>query len=345
MSHWLEHRHEAVNILCFGDECNLSSRRGGAGRLAAAAKTRHAQFSDVSLTIHFVSTDYSYRKTPPETVIEYDDRLFLKGELLRHECRLPIAHGSGPKRRFFTKLQIGVMNEAGTTSLFPEGIGTDSTPSGITRPGRDLDTLASLGVLPVVVYFRGDDYPLTKRFFESLEPGATGVLIDGVLCDEFHYRHDIYSKKYWFDSQSGTVKKYESRRNDRLISQLDIQYEVRKPYGLIPKTWTYKHFDSQDRVEWNTVASITDFTDPAGNNPSQFQITFPVGALVSDENKRQEYRIAADGSHERIIQPAQAKAMRVPWMLVWAGAAALLFVLTLLMTVLRFRRRRLAGCQ
>ena len=305
--------------------------------IAAAAKARRLQADDVALTIHIKSTRY---RITGELVLEYDEMLYLKGGLVRLESRQPLMHTHRPGK-YVRKLQIDIANESEWRDFWPEGIDTSDRPSGIIGPKEELTAMKTAKMIPLALHFRGDVGYLNIYKIGDLPKTGTLRDIEGHSCRSYEcsYR-DGMIHQFWFDLQSGVLRKFENHINQVLRCDLSVHYESREGLPEVPVRWTMVSFDDRGKAEFKEEIELTKIASPAGNPNSLFVLDFPPGTEVSDTINHEDYRLSQSGEkeflHEAVPKPEPIphSALEVFWI------AATMIAIILGYVVQRFWRGR-----
>lgn len=89
------------------------------------------------------------------------------------------------------------------------------------------------------------------------------------------------STDMWLDpDNSYVVKKFAIRNRDESNRmEVDIDYELRQGV-LVPTRWDYREFEADAQVKLQVLVRLTDVELNQAIPPSEFQITFPPGAIV-----------------------------------------------------------------
>lgn len=280
-----------------------------------------------------------------ELTVESDNVLVLDGSKVRVETNHPSWSGS----RFVPSRRVEVSDGRTTTTLFPDGVGSDRRPQGAVDPGVSHGEARSARWLPVTMAVRGLTPGVTESPLTGLQPGHAVEEIDGDRCREYTEPGSPGTQvRYWLAPTKGYVVRRARWSGARGVTkQTDVRYREDAAVGWVPSGWVTAEYTPDGRAVVTETVTVTTarLNEPVPEDA--FRVAFPPGTLVADAAAQKEYRVGPDGAW-REVDPAERirLAGRPPqpgpvtwWQLAlfaWIGVAVTLGVLL----AVWLRRRR-----
>ena len=183
------------------------------------------------------------------------------------------------------------------------------TPFGIIHKEKRSRALDYAAVKPILCAFR----PFTSTETSLDESGppvkvATGI-IDGQQCfvisRQASEQHEV-DFKVWVDpSREFSIVRVSKRYNGTLVTQYDINYERDPRYSWVPTSWKSSVWDQRSaKLKSSSRCEVTTCEINPRIAPSEFQLQFPPGTLVTDSRNSTDY-IQRDNGAMRVITKAE----------------------------------------
>jgi hypothetical protein len=217
-----------------------------------------------------------------------------------------------PKRRYEWQTTISAFDGQGCKSFEPDcWLGF---PCGTIRKHGPASEDAKRNLLePILMTFRPNDPHMGPIRCDKLALGDHRRLEDGSMCVLVEQADDVGTyETFWLDParEYAVLRFTRSEADGKPYYQLDVQYSPHGADGWIPTAWHMIFLKDKGPVKEEYSAKVN---QRAINEPiaaSEFQIEFPPGTSVSDENANGEgerYIVREDGS-KRVIQRQELSA-------------------------------------
>ncbi len=296
----------------------LAPRGVGQDPLVAAATAREKATQSVDVRFHVTELvakgSYSplaaaevaktgsttIKLSPPQDItLESDNRLVLDGSKVRSEFNHPrvrIPGGAVPKKPTLT-----TVNGEVARTLFPNGIGSESKPSGIISPGPRSPGLAHYLFTPLMMHFRGTNPDLVPYPIPSLKNSERTERIGTRTCR--CYTKEISKDRiaeFWFDTENYDLIRIRKLKGGVPYEECEIEYQSIPNAGSALKSWVRTDYTDEGKIRTRATVTVTDI---AINNPpdaSAFEVVFPPGCKVHDQRVRKEFLVTENGEFQEL---------------------------------------------
>jgi hypothetical protein len=283
-----------------------------------------------------------------DAAFDADDVLVLDGNKVRVEIAVPVWGPLGSR----PVTQVSVWDGANGRSFFPDGRRPGRPPFGVvyqnmTPPGVQSELLS-----PLMMSVRGLIPGLSPHPASRLTPTDRSETIDGHPCREYTSGPaPERPTRLWLDPQADyAVRRTRWLRPDRRTEQFDIRYQTDPGREWLPAGWTW----SETGADGKPLRTISGAVTAAKlNEPvpaDRFEVVFPPGARVHDQQTGKGYHVGPDGGWQEVgpggeeladesadeAPPLEAGSQRRRGLI--AGAIAVLGLAVLLVVWLRLRR-------
>jgi hypothetical protein len=269
-----------------------------------------------------------------------DNRIVLDGSKVRVEDNNPaMSTGQG----FSRQSRIEVFDGIDSRTLFPIGIGTDSTPSAIRH---EKSSKAEPGLPEVIfLHFRGLDPVFRHTLLVELKSTGRSEVVDGAKCLEYELRKMDSVRRYWLDPSSDfIVRRIQSGQVGRVDRRTAITYRNDPGAGWVPTGWRSADFNDDGSPKYVRECEITRLVLNDPIDPSEFRLQFKPGTHLHDQEAKKELLILDDGSAreftaaERFGTPPRTSIWQ--WIAINGWTIVLIAsVLLLCLVALLYRRR------
>jgi hypothetical protein len=240
--------------------------------------------------------------------------------------------------------------------FFPKGLGQQpgSAWGAIEEAGRFDYAVESPILAPIWTTFRGmnantSPYPVTEW-----KPTGEIITLDGITLLEYGVPagHYLGTLRIGVDPLRNYVARVVQRfQLGTLIESCTISYRDDPEHGWVPDSWIHTQFSRDGDVVRSWRVDDTSWTINWAIPQEQFDITFPVGAIIHDRYKLRSYRVEPNGDWHEMTAADLKLLESEPWYweyLWWliGGAAVLAAILGFIGFRLwkrRGRRRSPAG--
>jgi hypothetical protein len=321
-----------------------SPRPGGPNPAAQAARTRQDRVK--TLTVEYKRTEVTSRgaisaawphvkaKGPVpanETTLESVSRLLIAGDKFRYEENHPaFALPSGAINR---RSMVFVFDDTLGKALLPCGARGDGNPVGVIERGAADFKVKVIHLMPLTITFRGLSPQFSSFVVSDMKPTGVTLPIEGVKCAEYTITYSPNRvERFWLDPS----KDYVVKRHQRALDQTDITYRRHDTWGWIPTSWKRVEYSSAKTVATSMTINVLDIRINEPQADEQFELQFPPGCYVEDHRNNKPYRVQEDGRMREVSwsgeelsttvdQPGLAWYQRHQWLLISAGALAVVF--------------------
>jgi hypothetical protein len=158
---------------------------------------------------------------------------------------------------------------------------------------------------PVIVSFRGLSPSLGGVNFDNLKL-LDGVVLNGrecVVVEESGRSESIATRVYFLDRVLNyCMIKMEVKIGDTVGNELNVDYAPHPICGFAPKSWRHiaLHTATGETLRTET-ASVTQISINEATDDSAFELDFPAGTVVSDNNRGKQFIVRPDGSERDIV--------------------------------------------
>lgn len=122
--------------------------------------------------------------------------------------------------------------------------------------------------------------------------------LEGTPCLIIESRPDNPSpliNRYWVDiARRGLILKHVESVSGRITAEMTISYKNETLNGWLPASWHGRFLNRSLR------SSVIDFTVNEQFAADMFEIAYPVGTVVFDQDRSKQWRILAGGTKELI---------------------------------------------
>jgi hypothetical protein len=280
-----------------------------------------------------------------ETKVESKNRLLLDQKKVRLENNHPIWHLQ--RGELLDSRLISVFDSHVSKLLYPHGLGNDGIASGIIGDERKCVELFSYMFAPLALCLRGVDPDMTPYSYANFEPSGVFLPIDGSRCQQYVASAGRDRVTFWLDPTKGyVIRRLSIYKGTRLQEQYDVKYQESPSTGWLPISWTRSLFDDKGVLTILGSAQVLRTKLNESFAETEFNVVFPAGTQVYDQNTKKDYRVEADGTMREasrlgeelpasVSQPGDSWGRRHKWLSITCGAA-----IFLLLAALVFRRAR-----
>ena len=260
---------------------------------------------------------------PPGDAIEVDGKLVPLNQVLAvtdHECilrlgvDLNIRSESIPVQNldesadWLTRPGLSVSAFNGErNAYYTAALGPDDHHRGIEFDAEVYDEIVNYHLRAVVLSYRP---LLMARSYFSHEEGRIvrhdttlrivnrDAIFNGHLCLILESApNGPVTNRYWVDTaRDGLILKHVQIASGRTTSELEINYENHEQHGWVPSNWHANFLNGRSQVD----AEVVDFTINGPMTANTFEIDYPAGTVVFDQDRGEQRRILTDGTEELI---------------------------------------------
>jgi hypothetical protein len=203
-------------------------------------------------------------------------------------------------------------------------------------------------VVPLTYALRGTNVALTSTWLTDMKPTGVSLPIDGAPCKEYAITSQTTVQSFWFDtSKDWVIRRITWQRKSKVQEQTDISYERDERVGWVPTKWIRNQYSASGEVLVSTTVRAIKMEFNALCAPEEFEITFPPGCTVHDNEHNKEFRVLADGSLKEVAPGGGELALeqhslvsRYKWSLI---SISVVLVAGIAFTVLRRMRRHVVN--
>jgi hypothetical protein len=248
----------------------------------------------------------SDRVEPPEDTTNVISRSFaFDGERMRYAWKGAVWHFE--LERFDTvDHQSAFDGTASKTLAYYGGIGQDY-PQGAVVDDSGMLNRTLWNLKPIVLAYRPLDSTLVWFEEGELRITMTGVAVDDRPCVVLESHGPRREVTLWVDpSRDFHVVRYEYAERGNLKSHFEVRYHHAGADGWVPERWEHLTVGPGRKPAMLWSGSVDRFAINPAIDISEFQIEFPVGALVWDGRTNQSFLVREDGA--RPILPEEMDA-------------------------------------
>jgi hypothetical protein len=159
---------------------------------------------------------------------------------------------------------------------------------------------------PILWHYRASKTELGRgdNADKVVDTGDTGT-IEGRNCQIFQ-QQGRRVQQYWVDiRRKACLMRYVWLNNDRTPHMtIDISYTDDATHGPVPTKWTVRQYEQGAVLAQQEEVKVSSYELNTAIDADEFRITFPVGAVVTDQ-RTSELFIVREGGKKRPISPRE----------------------------------------
>ena len=241
---------------------------------------------------------------PADVTHEYQRSLLFCGGNVRYAENEPI--WSGPANDFRTELRDTVWDGKVARALDTrDGRETFRYQGQVTSSSFRITGMAV--IKPIMIHYRPASDPLGYRRLQ--ESTANRAMIGDSPCVVFRRKPNRFGvvRCVWLDPERGyLVRRWLSERDGQILGQTDVFYDYDPVHGWVPRGWKRVQCNVAGKLTRSEEATVLERSLNVDLAPSEFQLEFPAGTLVSDQDvefpDRQRYFVRQDGTKRLITR-------------------------------------------
>jgi hypothetical protein len=283
--------------------------------------------------------------------VESDNRLVLSGDMFRYEDNHPDRRM--PSGQVHPKSWILVYDGSISKTLYPNGLGGQGEPQGFIDSKNSWEEFLHVLLSPIYLTFCGLDPGRCPNLVSEWQATGATTKIDGGVCQEFSppLQGNVHESFWLAPDQDYVVRRRRVVSKTGFDRQTDIHYRRHEARGWVPYCWVVSGFSGTPTYAITTKIDVLELRFNDTHSADEFQIDFPVGCSVFDQDAKRFYRVRPDKSLGEFEPRAQAqpRSMNLPmdslfernkWFVVsWGlGSLAVILLASVLLFVLRRKR-------
>lgn len=237
--------------------------------------------------------------------------------------------------------------------------GTISYPFGIITTEKKSGDRTVPVLRPILVTYRPTHPDLSP--YKGLPYVVTGsrAVVQNRICSEMEVRNRPGANidRLWVDPGRGyTVTRVTNSENEKLTLKIDIQYRQDEVNGWVPQSWEIASYLSDGSLHRSIRARVTAIEINPTVSKRDFDIEWPVGTYVSNENTGEDFIQKERGDIREVAKseralpyetlastPGPGPRRLLSWRVLLGAALLVAFGVLLAFGIWRQRRSRLAA--
>lgn len=240
-----------------------------------------------------------------DMVQEVKTFLSIDGDKMRYSFDGPM--WSESKQRFVPQQYISTYDGKTSSYYWPPGVREGNGAILARKYNKDVSTFH---VMPLLINYRLFNTSMTNHRLQEVIPTEEKGVVGDRLCLVMKEKSRLDRKSLyllWIDPERDfIVRRLEFLRNDELALRMDIDYSRDAQYGWVPNSWQTMRPSKEASMFESYKCTVTAYEFNSTLDPEDFEISFPPGARVYDENSDREY-IVTEGGGQRLITDAEAR--------------------------------------